>query len=157
MARFKNALPTDLIKEFENLNINAEKMIGEMTEAGAKRVEQNIKANAPKGIKEENEIMGRLKVSRTYKTPSDGGINTKVAFYYGENDENAYFENKEGQKVAIPMLLNAYEYGKSQQRKTKKGANRGKFPKQPFLRKSFRKKEIEGVMLNVQDKYIKGD
>lgn len=157
MAKSKAILPTGLIKEFESLNINTEKMLGEMTKTGAETVEQNIKVNAPTGIKTEHQIMSKLKVSKTYKTPSDGGINTKVAFFYGDSSKDAYFINKEGEEVAIPMLLNAYEYGKSQPRKTKKGYNRGVFPKKPFLRKSFRKKQIESAMLKVQDKYIKGD
>lgn len=139
MARFNNSLPTDLIKEFETLNINTEKMIGEMTQAGAKRVISNVRSNAPASFKD-SEIMKCLKITRVYKTPSDKGINTKVIF-------TGYFKNKEGIVTPAPLVVNMFEYGDS----------KGTYPKKPFFRKSFRKKEIEAEMLKVQDKYIKGD
>lgn len=139
MARFKNELPMDLIKEFDNLNINAEKMIGEMTRAGAEKVISNVKANAPASIKDSN-MMKCLKITRVYKTPSDKGINTKVMF-------SGYFKNKKGVETPAPLVANMFEYGDS----------KGTYPKKPFFRKSFKKKEIEAEMLKVQDKYIKGD
>ena len=139
MARFKNALPTDLIKEFESLNMNTEKMLGEMTKAGAEVAHSNIKANAPSEIKD-SEIMDHLTVSKTYKTPSDDGINNKVLF-------SGYFINKNGKKTPVPLVINMFEYGSSKRN----------YPKKPFFRKSFRKKQIEEAMLKVQDKYIKGD
>lgn len=139
MARFKNALPTDLIKEFENLNINTQKMLGEMTKAGAETVRSNVKANAPSEIKD-SEIMDHLTVSKTYKTPSDDGINNKVLF-------SGYFINRNGKRTPVPLVINMFEYGSSKRN----------YPKKPFFRKSFRKKQIEEAMLKVQDKYIKGD
>ena len=139
MARFKTALPTDLIKEFESLNINTEKMLGEMTKAGAETVYSNVKANAPEEIKN-SEIINYLKLSKTYKTPSDGGINNKVLF-------SGYFTNRNGKRTPVELVLNMFEYGSSTRN----------YPKKPFFRKSFRKKQIEDAMLKVQDKYIKGD
>lgn len=139
MARFKNELPTDLIKEFESLNINTEKMVGEMTKAGAEKVISNVKANAPESIKN-SDMMKCLKITRVYKTPSDKGINTKVMF-------TGYFRNKKGIETPAPLVANLFEYGDS----------KGTYPKKPFFRKSFRKKEIEAEMKKVQDKYIKGD
>ena len=139
MARFKNELPTDLIKEFESLNINTEKMVGEMTKAGAEKVISNVKANAPESIKN-SDMMKCLKITRVYKTPSDKGINTKVMF-------TGYFSNKKGIETPAPLVANLFEYGDS----------KGTYPKKPFFRKSFRKKEIEAEMKKVQDKYIKGD
>lgn len=144
MAKFKNALPKDLIKEFESLNINAEKMIGEMTKAGAEKVYSNVEANLPEAFRD-SDIIRCLKVTRTYKTPSDDGINTKIGFY-------GYFytkPNKSGKvtKVAAPLVANLFEYGNS----------KGNYPKHPFFRKSFKKKQIEEVMKTIQDKYIKGD
>ena len=76
-----------------------------------------------------------LKITKVYKTPSDDGINVHVGFY-GYNDE----------RVPIPLIAMAREYG------TSKGEK-----KKPFLRKSFKKQEIEQAMLEVQDKYLKGD
>ena len=88
MARFNAELPNDLIKEFEKLGQNTEKMLGEMTKAGAEVAYNNIKANAPDGIKNEPQIMSRLKLSRQYKTPTDDGINTTVAFFYDEDAQS---------------------------------------------------------------------
>lgn len=139
MAKFNNALPTDLIKEFESLNINTDKMLGEMTKAGAETVYSNVKANAPDGVKDSN-LISHLKISKTYKTPSDGGINNKVLF-------SGYFTNRNGKVTPVELVLNMFEYGSSKR----------SYPKKPFFRKSFRKKQIESAMLKVQNKYIKGD
>lgn len=139
MAKFKNSLPTDLIKEFETLNINTEKMLGEMTKAGAETVYSNVKANAPTGVKD-SELMEHLRISKTYKTPSDDGINNKVLF-------SGYFTNRNGKTTPVELVLNMFEYGSSKRN----------YPKKPFFRKSFRKKQIESAMLKVQEKYIKGD
>lgn len=144
MAKFKNELPTDLIKEFESLNMNTEKMLGEMTKAGAEKVLANVKANAPTQIKN-SDMMKCLKITRVYKTPSDKGINTKVGFY-------GYFKTKPSKtgktkEVPAPLVANLFEYGSSKR----------SYPKKPFFRKSFKKKEIEAEMLKVQEKYIKGD
>lgn len=135
MARFEMELPTDLIDVFSTLEKNEEKMIKEMTRAGAKVVKKNIKANVPSSFHSSN-IMKCLKVTKSYETPSDDGINTKVAFY-------GYFVNKQGQTVPAPLVCNVFEYGRSN------------FPKKPFLRKAFNGKEIEKAMLEVQKKYIK--
>ncbi len=154
MAKFDMQLPDQILKDFDRIYSNTEAIFGGMTKAGAEIAEHNIRVNAPSGIKQESAIMGKLRVSRTYRTPSDRGINTQAAFFYSDN--NAYFTNKAGQRVAIPMLLNAYEYGKSQRRSTKAGANRGVFPKHPFLRKSFRKAQIEKAMLDAQKRLSGG-
>ncbi len=154
MAKFDMQLPDQVLKDFNRIYDNSDEILGGMTKAGAEVAERNIRANAPSGIKQESEVMRRLKVSRTYKTPSDGAINTQAAFFYNNGD--AYFNNKGGQRVAIPMLLNAYEYGKSQRRSTKAGANRGIFPKHPFIRKSFRKAQIEKAMLDAQKRLSGG-
>jgi hypothetical protein len=78
-------------------------------------------------------MMRCLKITKTYKTPSDDGINTKVGFY-------GYFENEDGKTVPAPLVANVFEYGRST----------STFPKQPFLRKSFKKSEIEQAMLKAQ-------
>lgn len=135
MARFEMELPTDLIDVFSTLEKNEKKMLKEMTRAGAKVVLKNIKTNVPSSFHGSN-IMKCLKVTKSYETPSDDGINTKVAFY-------GYFVNKQGQTVPAPLVCNVFEYGRSN------------FPKKPFLRKAFNEKEIEKAMLEVQKKYIK--
>ena len=108
MARFQEELPNDLIKMFQDLDANSEKIFGEMTKAGAEKV---------------------------YKTPSDDGINTKVGFY-------GYFKNKRGVETPAPLVANVFEHGTSKQKK------------KPFLKKSFKKAEIEAEMKKVQDKYL---
>ncbi len=135
MAKFKNELPNDLIKELESINKNSEKVFGEMVEAGADVVYKLIKSNMTNVFKTTKSLDKGLKITKVYKTPSDDGINVHIGFY-GYNDEG----------VPIPLIAMAREYG------TSKGE-----AKKPFLRKSFKKKQIEQAMMQVQEKYIKGD
>lgn len=134
MARFEEELPNDLIKMFQDLDQDSEKMIGEMTKAGAEKVYKNVLENVPTSFKTSN-IMKCLKITKIYKTPSDGGINTKVGLY-------GYFKNKRGVVTPAPLVGNIFEYGSSNQ------------SKKPFFRKSFRKAEIEVEMEKVQEKYL---
>ena len=97
-------------------------------------MESNIRANVPKSIRN-SKMMNCLKITKTYKTPSDDGINTKVGFY-------GYFQNEDGKTVPAPLVANVFEYGRSNL----------PFPKQPFMRKSFKKGEIEQAMLKAQKK-----
>lgn len=136
MARFNAELPNDLIKTFDKLDKDTTKMLEEMTEAGARVVYENIKASVPHTWYSSN-IMKCLKVTKPYKTPSDDGVNTKVAFY-------GYFINKNGKKTPAPLVANVTEYGRSNT----------PYPKKPFLRRSFKKAQIEKAMLAIQDKYI---
>ena len=139
MARFESALPTELIKQFETLELNTEKMLGEMVEEGAKVARENIEAKMPRALRES---LGsdNIIVSRVYKTPSDDGINCQAMIV-------GYFTNKNGEKIPAPLVANVFEYGRSN----------SPFPKQPFFRQSFNKGQIEKAMLRVQEKYIKGD
>lgn len=136
MARFKAELPNDVIKQFESLEKNTDKMLKEMTEAGAKVVLSNIKSSVPASWYSSN-IMKCLKVTKTYKTPSDDGVNTKIAFY-------GYFINRNKEKIPAPLVANVTEYGRSN----------SPYPKKPFLRRSFKKSQIQAAMQAVQDKYI---
>jgi hypothetical protein len=139
MAKFTEILPTDLIKQFETLELNTEKMIGEMVSEGAKIARENIEAKMPREL---YEALGsdNIIVSRVYKTPSDDGINCQAMIV-------GYFTNRNGERIPAPLVANMFEYGSS---------NR-KYPKKPFFRQSFNKAQIEKVMLRVQEKYIKGD
>lgn len=137
MARFKAELPNDIIKDFEKVEKNTDKMLAEMTEAGAEVVYKNIKANVPSSWHKSG-IMKCLKVTKSYKTPSDDGVNTKIAFY-------GYFTNRNGEKIPAPLVANVTEFGRSN----------SPYPKKPFLRKSFKKSQIEKAMEQVQDQYIK--
>lgn len=136
MAQFSVDLPTDLIKQFDDLEKNTDKMLSEMTKAGAKVVYDAIRENVPHSWYGSG-IMECLKVTKPYKTPSDDSINTKVAFY-------GYFTNRYGETIPAPLVANVTEYGRSN----------SPYPKQPFLRKSFNKSKIEKAMLEVQKKYL---
>ncbi len=136
MARFNIELPNDIIKQFDSLDKNTTKMLEEMTEAGAKVVHENIKASVPQSWYASN-IMKCLKMTRPYKTPSDDGVNVKVAFY-------GYFINENGRKTPAPLVANVTEYGRSN----------SPYPKKPFMRRAFNKSKIEKAMQAVQDKYI---
>lgn len=132
MAKFNLELPTDVMNDIKRIYDNADEIFGEMTTAGAEVALKNIRANVPASFRNSN-IMKCLKTTRVYKTPTNGGINTKVAFF-------GYFENHEGRRVPAPLVANVFEYGRSD------------FPKRPFFRKSFRKAEIEQAMLEAQKK-----
>lgn len=134
MAKIDLELPNDLIKEFEQLDVNTEKMMGEMTKAGTEVVHRKVLKNIPKSFQNSN-IMKCLKITKTYKTKRDDGINTKIAFY-------GYFKNKRGIEEPAPLVANVFEHGTSTVKK------------QPFMRKSFSKSEIEAEMKKIQDKYL---
>lgn len=146
MASFNLELPTEIMRDFQNIMNNSDKIFGEMTKAGAKVVESNMKNNAP------NVLKSYVKTSKTYKTPTDGGINTKVyvSGYIPFSDPNRkYFSRRNGTSstvyktskgVPAEFLGNIYEYGRSN----------APFPKHPFMRKSFKKGDIEQAMLKAQ-------
>ena len=136
MAKFKAELPNDIIKQLETLDKNTDKMLEEMTQAGAAVALEAIKAGVPASWYSSN-IMKCLKVTRSYKTPSDDGVNTKVAFY-------GYFINGKGKRTPAPLVANVTEYGRSN----------SPYPKRPFLRKAFNKSKITKAMQAVQDRYI---
>lgn len=137
MATFEEQLPTELMEQFEHLDKSTETMLKEMTREGAKKVLANVKANVPPSFRKSG-IMRCLKLTRSYKTPSDDGVATKVAFY-------GYFENEDGTKTPAPLVCNLFEYGRS------KGSS---YPRHPFMRRSFVSSEIEAAMKKVQDKYL---
>ena len=136
MALFDEQLPTELIEQFEFLDKNTETMLKEMTREGAKNVLANVKANVPQSFRKSG-IMKCLKLTRSYKTPSDDGVATKVAFY-------GYFENENGKKTPAPLVCNLFEYGRSN----------SPYPRHTFMRRSFVSSEIESAMKKVQDKYL---
>ena len=65
MAKFTLELPTDLIKDFEMINNNAESIFKAMVKAGADAVQSNIKANVPAEFKT-SDIMNCLTVTKPY-------------------------------------------------------------------------------------------
>nr|DAF35472.1 MAG TPA: hypothetical protein [Caudoviricetes sp.] len=124
------------MKVFEELGDDTQKMLDEMTQEGAKTVLANVNSNVPASFHNSG-IMHCLKITRPYYTPSDGGRNTKVAFY-------GYFENEDGKRTPAPLVCNLFEYGRSN----------SPYPRHPFMRRSFKKGQIEAAMMKVQDKYL---
>ena len=141
MAKFNAELPNDLMQVFNELETNAEIMMGEMCQVGAEVVHKKVVANLSKSFESTNSLMKGLKVTRVYKTPSDDGINVHIGFYGYDTDKTTKAHPK---GVPIPLIAMAREYG------TSSGE-----AKKPFLRKSFNKKEIEQAMMEVQKKYVK--
>ncbi len=154
MARFSLELPNELIKELSLLEQNTTAMMSEMTRAGAEIAYNNIKANMKNSFKKTDELEKCLKITKTYRTVSDDGINTKVAFY-------GYIPFKNGQKkftrtngktkkkysttkgIPASLVAMAREYGTSHGE-----------AKKPFVRKSFKKDQIENKMLEIQENYL---
>lgn len=132
MASFELQLPKEIMEDMKKINDNYDEIFGAMTEAGAEVALGNIKAGVPASIRKSN-MMKCLKMTKTYKTPSDDGINTKVGFY-------GYFINENGVRTPAPLVANVFEYGRSN----------SPFPKHPFLRKAFSKSAIERAMLKAQ-------
>lgn len=146
MAKFKMEVPADMIKAFEDMGANTKQMMGEMTQAGAEAVLRNIEANVPSSFRGSG-IMDCLHISRVYTTPSDDGINTKVAFW-------GYFTPKKSpgpkwiaargtDKMAAELVVNVFEYGRSD----------GTIEKHSFVRKSFRAKDVRTAMQKKQDEW----
>ena len=143
MAKFEAELPNDLMKEFEDLETNAEIMMGEMCQSGAEVVHSKVVANLGRSFESTSSLVKGLKKTRVYKTPTDDGINVHIGFY-GYDTSKRTKAHPNG--VPIPLIAMAREYGTSSGEK-----------KKPFLRKSFQKGAIEQAMMEVQERYIKGD
>lgn len=140
MAKFQAMIPTELIKEFEEVYDNTFLMMGEMTKAGATVAYKNIQSNMSRSFKSVKTLNKGLTMTRVYRTPSDDGVNCKVGFYgYDTSKRTKKYPNG----IPIPLIALAREYG------TSSGES-----KKPFFRKSFKKAEIEQQMEKVQEKYL---
>ena len=140
MAKFKEQLPYDLIKQFEELDLGATDMMEKMTRAGAEVVYEEIKKKLPKAFKKTDNLEKGLIITKTYKNAKEE-IATKVGFYgYDTTRKTKQYPNG----TPIPLIVLAREYGTSSGEK-----------KIPILRPAFRKKKaIESEMLKVQDSYL---
>ena len=144
MAKFNAELPNDLMKAFEDLETNAPQMMGEMCQAGAEVVYKKVVANLGKAFAKTDTLLKGLKITKVYNTPSDDGINVHIGFYGYDAESKPTKRHPKG--TPIPLIAMAREYGTSSGESAK-----------PFFRKSFKKKDIESAMLEVQKKYIKDD
>ena len=143
MAKFQGEVPSEIMKMFEDLETNCENIFGEMCKAGAETVYNKVQSNMGKAFADTKTLEKGLKITKVYKTPSDDGINVHIGFY-GYNTDKKTKKHPNG--VPIPLIAMAREYGPSSGE-----------AKKPFFRKSFKKKDIEQAMKQVQDKYIKED
>lgn len=157
MANFKAVLPDEVIAECKKIFKDTDKIFGEMTRAGAEVVAGNVKTSTPIPA-----IAPHVQISKTYRTPSDDGINTKVYFNgylpfkgsrrtfvrRGRKGGGKYTTNK---GIPAAFLAQVTEYGTTD-RFTDADEYRGKIRKQPFFRKSFNRAEIEHAMLQAQKK-----
>ncbi len=136
MAEYVLQLPREILEDIQKLNKNSEKMFKEMTRAGAEVTLEAVRANMPESLRNSN-FAECVFLSKSYFTPSDDGVNTKVMI-------NGYFYNHNDVLTPAPLVANVFEYGSSTH------------PKQPFFRKSFKKKKIEAAMYKCQIKWSKG-
>jgi hypothetical protein len=106
-------------------------------------VHKKVVAGIGKVFKSTETLLKGLKITKVYNTPTDDGINVHVGFYGYDTSKvsKAYPKGK-----PILLIAMAREYG------TSSGEQ-----KKPFFRKAFSKKEIEEAMMEVQNRYIKGD
>lgn len=136
MAGFNVELPSGLISDLNKIVDNSEKMFGEMTRAGAEIVYKSVKSNMKGSFKSTRSLDKGLKITKTYRTLSDDGINTKVGFY-GYTDDG----------TPIPLIAMAREYGTSCGER-----------KKPFFRKAFKQESaIRSAMMEVQKRYIRDE
>lgn len=134
MARFNAELGNDILVGIQNMEKKADKVMGEMVEAGADVALRNVRANMRSSFKTTRSLEQGLGKTRVYKTPSDDGINVKVGFR-GYNDRD----------VAVPLIAIAREKG------TKRGERR-----KPFFKKAFNKSAIESAMKRIEPKLFEG-
>lgn len=141
MAKFGLELPDDILKDVAALDVSAERMMGEMCQAGSTIVLAGVKSALAGSFATTRSLLQGLKVTRVYKTPSDDGINVKIGFWgYSRFHKNKTYPDG----VPIDLIANAREYGTS----------RGEAPR-PFFRRQFRQKAaIEAAMQSVQDRYL---
>lgn len=137
MAHYYGNVPDELIRQFEILLNNSQQMIDEMVTAGAHVVMDNMKQRMPPELKK-YVTPDTLQLTDVYTTPSNGA--RKCYIWFG-----GYAVNSKGKEFPIELVANMFEYGSKQR----------EYPKHPFLRKCFHKREIERAMLKAQNKYIK--
>jgi hypothetical protein len=146
MAKFQAELPDDVLKDFQKIYRETDKIFGGMTQAAAKVVESNIRANMKNAFKDSSSLEKHLKVTKVYHTPSDSGINTKVAFYGYLKNGKKFVVRKKGKDydysekgVPVPLIVRAREFG-----------SRSGERKKPFVRPAFKESQIKKTMLQAQ-------
>lgn len=153
MATLKIELPDNLVKQLEVLEKSTEQTFSKMTKAGAEVAYKNIVNNMQNSFKSPKKMQEGLKITRTYRAKTKGTIGNFVGFYgyIPFSDPNRKFFARKGSNGQIyktdkgvprDFLAKVAEYGTS------------KIDATPFLRKSFKKKEINESMQKVLQKEI---
>jgi hypothetical protein len=157
MAQFRVSLPKEELEQLKFIEQNTDHIFGEMTKEAAESVAARVRANAPI-----QELSQHTKISRTYKTPSDDGINTKVyisgTLKAGKFTRRAKTGGKQYTSykgTPLDFIAKVFEYGTSY-RYTNNDAYRGFMGKKPYFRKSFTPSMIEAIMKKVQERESKG-
>ena len=154
MAKMIMQFPDELMKQFEDMSRSCDDMFGDMTQAGAKVVYNNILNKMGMVFEHQGNLKDYLKITKSYKSKYDDGINTKVAFYgyYKEGQKNFNITKvlKGGKKqkysyngIPVPLIVMAREFGSS----------RGEASK-PFVLPSFNQAQIREAMLKKQNEYF---
>lgn len=161
MARFEMNIPTAIINEMENLTNNCDEMIKAMCMAGAEVAKQKIYMGMPAELKK-YATPKTLNVTKSYIMQSTGARAVYVWFGGYKQDLNETLWDakysggytKEKAKAfrkeagtPLELIANMFEYG----------SKKRNYPKHPFLRKAFHKREIERAMLKAQKQWIKED
>lgn len=156
MARYNAQLPNEIIKEIEAHERNCKNMFEDMTQEGAKVVYNLVLQNMKSAFASTESLEKGLTFTRAYRT-KDGSVNTYVGFYGYDGKPTTKYPKG----TPIPLMAMAREYGTyGSNKKTKHNPRnkKGVMPKgekkNPFFRKSFKKKDIEEAMLKVQERYL---
>lgn len=145
MARFKMEIPAEQIREMELLTNNCETMISEMCMAGAEIVKSKIYQGMPAELKKYANAQ-TLNVTKSYVMQSTGARAVYIWLGGYKKDKNGKDNSKADDRgTALELIANMFEYG----------SKKRKYPKQPFLRKAFHKRDIERAMLKAQKRWIK--
>jgi len=146
MAAFQNYSGDEILKQMGYVKQRCGDIFLSMTKDAAEYVAGRVRSSVPR-----SDMTSHVKVSRSYKTPSDGGNNTKVYFsgYLPFSGKRLTFtrRGRAGGKlyatekgIPVEFLAILYEYGRST----------SPFPKRPFFRRSFDAKGIDKVMMETQ-------
>lgn len=155
MAKLVMELPKEVMDEFKWVYENTERIFGGMTKAGAETALGIMLATCPNDV-----LKSHGKITKTYRTPSDGGINTKagfwgyIPFHHPPSAKNRqYFTRRaRGGVYSTPLgvpadfLVKLYEYGRSD----------NPFSKKPFVRKAFKSNRVIKAMLEAQKELSNG-
>lgn len=143
MASLDIELPTDLLADIDKLDKKLDGITAAMVEAGGKTVYNRVMQNLPPALKSSN-FKDCIKQTKTYKTPTDGAINSKVMVV------DDYFTNHLGKRTPAPLIANIFEYGRSAE------SLHGAVVKKPFFRKSINNNEILNAMYEAKVKASDG-